>query len=317
MTFLFSWIVFSMTAVAPAGDQMYNQQQAGYGQPPPPSYGQSQAGYGQTQYGMQGTPMTRQPGAPPPSVPGQPQQVVWMQRPQLIPGCPPGLEYLTQIDQLLVKQQFEILEMLTGWETSNKYKIKNSVGQQVYFAAEESDVCMRQCCGPSRGFTMHITDNMGQEVIRVNREFKCCAGCQWCACVDCCAFEISVEAPVGTTVGYVRQMPSYCAPKYSIMNADRQEILNIEGPVCICQGICCTWDQEFIVRSPDKQHEVGKISKQWSGLMREMFTDSDNFGVSFPMDLDVKMKAVMIGAVFLIDFMFFEHSQNQQNQMYY
>ena len=56
--------------------------------------------------------MTRQPGAPPPSVPGQPQQVVWMQRPQLIPGCPPGLEYLTQIDQLLVKQQFEILESL-------------------------------------------------------------------------------------------------------------------------------------------------------------------------------------------------------------
>ena len=26
----------------------------------------------------------------------------------------------------------------------------------------ESDVCMRQCCGPGRGFTMHITDNLGQ-----------------------------------------------------------------------------------------------------------------------------------------------------------
>jgi hypothetical protein len=25
---------------------------------------------------------------------------------------------------------------------------------------------------------------------------------------------------------------------------------------------------------------VGKISKQWSGLMREYFTDADNFGVS-------------------------------------
>ena len=26
----------------------------------------------------------------------------------------------------------------------------------------ESDMCMRQCCGPSRGFVMHITNNFGQ-----------------------------------------------------------------------------------------------------------------------------------------------------------
>lgn len=46
--------------------------------------------------------------------------------------------------------------------------------------------------------------------------------------------------------------------------------------------------------------EVGKISKQWSGIAREMFTDADFFGISFPMDLDVRMKAVMLGACFLI-----------------
>jgi hypothetical protein len=45
---------------------------------------------------------------------------------------------------------------------------------------------------------------------------------------------------------------------------------------------------------------VGKISKQWSGLLREAFTDADYFGITFPMDLDVKMKGVMIGACFLI-----------------
>jgi hypothetical protein len=45
---------------------------------------------------------------------------------------------------------------------------------------------------------------------------------------------------------------------------------------------------------------VGKISKQWAGLLREAFTDADYFGITFPMDLDVKMKAVMIGACFLI-----------------
>lgn len=57
---------------------------------------------------------------------------------------------------------FACFLVFVNWETSNRYVLKNSVGQQVYFAAEESDTCHRQCCGPGRGFVMHITDNMGQ-----------------------------------------------------------------------------------------------------------------------------------------------------------
>lgn len=54
------------------------------------------------------------------------------------------------------------------------------------------------------------------------------------------------------------------------------------------------------MQSLDETSAVGRISKKWTGLVQEMFTDTDNFGISFPMDLDVKMKAVMIGACFLI-----------------
>ena len=41
-----------------------------------------------------------------------------------------------------------------------------------------------------------------------------------------------------------------------------------------------------------------------------MFTDAQNFGLTFPIDLDVKMKAVLLGATFLIDFMYFERGNN-------
>lgn len=54
------------------------------------------------------------------------------------------------------------------------------------------------------------------------------------------------------------------------------------------------------IYSPDMEHVVGKISKQWSGLAKEWFTKADNFGINFPADLDVKVKASLLGALFLI-----------------
>lgn len=243
---------------------------------------------------------------------GQPQGVqvqLCMPRPEATPGVPPGLEYLAQIDQVLVHQQVEVVEVLTGFQMENKYQIKNSLGQQVYFAAEESSVSQRLFCGPARGFVIHIVDNNGQEVTRVTREFKCCGGCSCCANCGSCALEIQIEAPVGQVVGIARQLQSCVTPRFSIMDSNQQQVFYVEGPTCICQGICCTADVDFRIYTADRAHEVGKLSKQWSGYVKEAITNANNFGVSFPMDLDVRMKATLIGTLFLIDFMYFEHKK--------
>lgn len=271
------------------GFQPGYQQQAGY---PPPQAGYQQPPYGQPIVGQQ-------PGAPPP---GQ-----WMPIPQAPMGCPPGLEYLSQIDQLLVKQQVELLEAFTGFETNNKYKVQNSMGQQVYFAAEDTECCTRICCGPARPFDIKILDNSQREVIHLARPFRCTS----CLC-PCFLQELEVTSPPGTPIGYVVQKWSLCAPKFEIQDAGRNPVLLIEGPICTI-NMC--GDIEFEVLALDGTTNVGKISKQWSGLGKELFTDADNFGITFPMDLDVKIKAVMLGACFLIDFMFFEKSGNQDQQL--
>ncbi|XP_019864431.1 PREDICTED: phospholipid scramblase 2-like isoform X2 [Amphimedon queenslandica] len=235
-----------------------------------------------------------------------PPQVQWMPPPQQgLPGCPPGLEYLTQVDQLLVNQQIELLEIMTGFETQNKYKVRNSLGQQVYFAAEDSNCCLRQYCGPSRPFGMQILDNNQREVIHLERPLRCSS---WCC--FCCLQTMEVQSPPGTVIGFVEQDCSLVYPWFSLKNADGETVLKIKGPLCPCK---CCYDVEFQVLSADGTQEVGKISKKWSGLAKEYFTDADNFGVTFPMDLDVKMKAVMLAATFLIDFMFFEDNQNNRN----
>lgn len=45
---------------------------------------------------------------------------------------------------------------------------------------------------------------------------------------------------------------------------------------------------------------IGKISKYWSGFVNNVFTNTANFGIQVPVDLDVRIKAVIIGACFLI-----------------
>ncbi|XP_069976263.1 phospholipid scramblase 2-like [Penaeus vannamei] len=245
-----------------------------------------------------------QGGYGPPRGPQPGQPGAWMPAPQ-VPNCPPGLEYLTQIDQIIVQQQVELLEAFTGFETSNKYKVKNSLGQQMYFAAEDTDCCTRQCCGPMRPFDMKIMDNSQNEVIHLNRPLAC-DSCLF----PCCLQSIEVTSPPGTVIGSIHQEWSILAPKFTVRNASDDVILRIEGPFCT-YSIC--GDVEFQVLSPDGSTQVGKISKQWTGLAKEAFTDADNFGITFPIDLDVKMKATLLGAVFLIDFMFFEKKGNKEN----
>lgn len=54
------------------------------------------------------------------------------------------------------------------------------------------------------------------------------------------------------------------------------------------------------LKGKDGGKPIGRISKQWSGILKEVFTDTDNFGIQFPLDMDVKIKAVLLGACFLI-----------------
>lgn len=228
-------------------------------------------------------------GLDPMGQPLQPQG--WMGIPKSIPNCPPGLEYLNSIDQLLVHQKVELLEAMTGFETNNKFTIKNSLGQKVYWAAEDNDCLTRNCLGQARPFELKVMDAYQNHIITFEREFAC----QSC-CFPCCLQKMNVSTPQNGILGKIVQEWSFITPMFTLRNAADEIILKIEGPCCQCK--CCA-DVEFKITTIDDQ-QVGMISKQWTGLTREMFTDADHFGVSFPLDLDVRMKAVCLGAVFLI-----------------
>ena len=105
------------------GQSGYGQSPPGYGPPP------GQPGYGQP---IMGQPMAMG-GAIPRPMPAR----VWMPAPTTtVANCPQGLEYLANLDQIIVHELLNVVEVLTGFDMSNKYEIKNSVGQNCYFAVE-------------------------------------------------------------------------------------------------------------------------------------------------------------------------------------
>lgn len=234
--------------------------------------------------------------------PGIPFVQMPVQVPELepIPGCPPGLEYLTRIDQLLVHQQLQILEMLVPYEQQNKYVVKNTMGQFIFMANEESDLASRCCLGSCRPFEMALLDYRSVEVMRLYRPLRCDS----CLCF-CCLQVMDIHAPPGTVIGSLRQECTVVYPLFSVLDSRGNVTLQIQGPFCTTATLCN--DIVFDITTKDGKTKIGQITKNWTGILREAFTDIDNFTVVFPIDLDVRMKAVLLGAAFLIDFIFFEN----------
>ncbi|XP_076758732.1 phospholipid scramblase 2 isoform X2 [Xylocopa sonorina] len=211
--------------------------------------------------------------------------------------CPPGLEYLMALSNLFIQQKVELFEAFTGWETKNKYVALNIRGETVFYIAEESGCCARFCMGSSRSCKFYVYDINQREVLRMVRPYRFNS-----CCCPCYLQELEVYSG-NTLLGSVTQNWTLWKPTFSVRDASGETVLIIKGP---CFRFCI--ETLFKVKSADGVHRVGEIKKEWSGISREFFTDTDNFSINFPLDLDVKIKAVLLGACLLMDFMYFETS---------
>ncbi|XP_043233252.1 phospholipid scramblase 2-like [Amphibalanus amphitrite] len=232
----------------------------------------------------------------------------------VISGCPPGLEHLAVAHIIKIKQQVELAEVLAGLETANHYILLNEQNQQIYAAAEQSDCLARCCCGTSRAFDMLLIDNQRMEVARFVRHYRCC-GMGWCSCWSRCCLQRMDVTRSGQLLGVVTQDPRPCSTSISVRTAEGSTALRVRRGCCRCAvsvpccSCCCPGcrDVSFTISAEEDGRQVGVVTKKWSGAARELLTDADSFSLELQRDLDVRVKLGALAAVFLIDFMFFEH----------
>jgi uncharacterized protein YxjI len=195
------------------------------------------------------------------------------------------MENLQSVSRLMVTQCKEWGEIFTDFETKNKYVVRTSQGSELYWAAEEGgSIILRLLLKALRPFTVVLLNADKEVLIRIKRPFRFYF------------HQATVVDANGESLGRLNKRFSIIRKKYSVFDANDNEIYQLFGP------LFRPWT--FVIKSDGK--EFGKITKKWSGLLKESFTDADNFGVEFPSTWDVKLKALFLGAVFLIDFVHFE-----------
>ena len=204
-----------------------------------------------------------------------------------------GLQSLAQANTLIIRQQKEWGEILTGFETKNRYQVMDHFSNPLIEAHEEGDSILatitRLFLKALRPFTIHLFSPSGNGLFKLTRPFRFYF------------HELDVCQANGAPLGKIKRRFAVLRRIYSVIDRNGNEIFELFGP------LLHPWT--FQIKKGGQ--ELGKITKKWSGLLKETFTDADNFGITFPSGIDLSQKAVLLGAVFLIDFVHFENSGNR------
>lgn len=176
----------------------------------------------------------------------------------------PGLAYIDPLGALIVVNETDELHKIT--RKGKKYTIYNKEDEKVFLALKEKQ---------NKNFEITIFNFYGNEVIQVKRKrFRLC----WSKAL--------VWAPPGNFVGTVKEVQS-CLNTYLVENSFGKTVLKI-----VADG--CTSD---VYRIMANNEQIGVISNDWYSTTSG---GSQQFGIEFPVDMDICDKAVLIGACFLI-----------------
>ena len=247
---------------------------------------------------------------------------------------------------LFVKQTKKgCLQECCGCEANTEFKIstKEQKDNDILYAIENTSCCLRCCCPSNRPFKITVSQGGkkgGAKIATYDRAWACPVSCCKCCCrqrvyVTSYLHSVHIFSLIELEMAYVRSCREvkneqghslgnitetcwWCVPKFAINRPNGTTEYKIHPPTCCCGTVvnvcaagCCNCKVPFDIIDHDKGEKVGRITKVWSGLGKELLTDADNFETDFPVYADGASKARILGAVFLLNQVFFESKSPQ------
>lgn len=199
------------------------------------------------------------------------------------------LPVVATTDSLVIRQRKELTEVFTSMETKNRYEIDLPDGRTIMYAQEQGeggmDFLRRNFLNTARPFHIELSDERGQDMMHLHRPWR------WLFS------RLDVLDGNNVPLGAIQQRFAVFSKRFTVLDPSGTEIAELHGPMLR------PWTFRVLVGG----QEVGQITKQWSGLLREAFTDADTFGVQYGPGMNPQLRALALAATFLIDFLYFEH----------
>jgi uncharacterized protein YxjI len=212
---------------------------------------------------------------------------------ELVPNPTTAIATFAKADRLSVRQRKNWIEILTSFDARNKYVVYNELGEPVMNVEEQGSgfgsFVKRLILQSMRPFETKIEDltTGGTHLLTLNKPFRFIF------------HRIEVRDPSGTLLGAIQWKWSWLRRRYLVVGPDGREVATLFGP------ILKPWT--FQIQLPGSTQQVGVIQKKWSGLLKEAFSDADNFWVAYESIEDPQLRALLFAATVLIDIVHFEH----------
>lgn len=194
-----------------------------------------------------------------------------------------------------IKQHKDLAKMFLGWDSGNRYDISDFDGRHVLSAQEQGSgflAALARNFWPFRKIRVEFTTNTNLVAMTFERPWT------WFFA------RLNVEAWNGRPLGYLQQRFRWFTRGFDVCTPDGRVIAEIEGP------FFKPWT--FLIKQ--RGAEVGAIRKRWGGMLKEMFTDADSFGVEFgPALTDATLRQLLLAATILIDLVYFEQKKGSSS----
>jgi len=210
----------------------------------------------------------------------------------LVPTASTALAPFVRPHRLTVRQRKSWMEILTSFDARNKYVVYDETGTPVFNVEEQGSgfgsLLKRLFLRNLRPFTSHVDDLSGQQQLLVlRRPFRFIF------------HRLEVRDAAGNLLGAIQRKWTWFRRKYVVEGPNGQHVATLFGP------FFRPWT--FKIRPADSDQELGLIQKKWSGLLKEAFTDADNFWIDYEAVTDPLLRAVLFAATVLIDIVHFEN----------
>jgi hypothetical protein len=272
------------------------------------------------------------PGMQPGMYPGMQQggyQPMMVQHPNMggVAVWDPAMMSVEQIWSMIntgifVKQQFDLMEALTGCEQANTYYVYEMTKEgdhkkkKIFKCKEKSGWCARNCLAPDcKPFDMHVKKvakdadlDTDETVIRMERKCQCT-----CYCCNRPQMKVySTQNGQEVYIGKVVDNYDFCNYSYTVYDQADNIRFFIKASCCQlgfhCKCPCGPCEKiTFDLWSGDKEKEEAPILKTGNkSCLKNMISDADNFSIPFPIAATWQDKTLLLASVLMIDFMQFE-----------